>query len=330
MLHIHSFPAWQRGILALCLLTLLSQAFFLRLHAQTSTDPIPLALYQEKLVAWQAALDQTSDDATVTAIQAEMAAIRQVTLPSGAVITLQPLLGEAEAEAEEMDRTTAQRRLAIVADELAAASTDETAARLLLLTAIWQRPEFVQHDSLWQRFWRWLRSWLPAMENNNNAAPAAAPWFAWLGWGLIGVGAILLIWLFSYWLQSLFGSFVGGRERQPTASDGSIPPTAAAARANAHKLADAGSYRDAVRQLYLSAILALHERNLLTYQQSDTNREVLLAARNQPRLHQQLQPVVATFDDVWYGIHEPDRAAFDSYVSAVEKLEKLEKLGEVQ
>jgi hypothetical protein len=149
----------------------------------------------------------------------------------------------------------------------------------------------------------------------------------WLGWGLIGVGAILLIWLFSYWLQSLFGSFVGGKERQPTESDDAFPPTAAAARASAHQLADAGSYRDAVRQLYLSAILALHERNLLTYQQSDTNREVLLAARHQPRLHQQLQPVVATFDDVWYGIHEPDRTAFDSYVSAVEKLEKL---GEVQ
>ena len=84
---------------------------------------------------------------------------------------------------------------------------------------------------------------------------------------------------------------------------------------------DVHSYRDAVRQLYLSALLSLHERNLITYQPSDTNREVLTAIRNQPHLYQQLQPVIATFDDVWYGVHEPDRTTFDSYVVAVEELE---------
>jgi hypothetical protein len=51
---------------------------------------------------------------------------------------------------------------------------------------------------------------------------------------------------------------------------------------------------------------------------------VLAAVRNQPLLHQQLQPVVETFDDIWYGVHEPDRTSFDHYVAAVEKLEEVQ------
>jgi hypothetical protein len=297
-------------------------AFPHALLAQTNTDVIPLSAYQEKLLAWQAVLAQSDDAAQAATIQQEVAAIRQVELPTGAVVTLHPLLGDPDAGA--IDIAMARTYLATAINELAAAANDDTAARLLLLTQIFQRAEFVERDSLWQRFWRWLRSWLPTVEPTESSAAPMAPLFQWLGWALIGIGAVLLIWLLSYWLQSLLASFIGGVERSQTTENQSLPQSVAEARANAHQLANAGSYRNAVRHLYLSALLALHERNRITYQQSDTNREVLTAVRNQPQLHQQLQPVIETFDDVWYGVHEPDRTSFDSYVAAVEKLEEVQ------
>lgn len=281
-------------------------------------EPITLAAYQEKVASWQAAIAE-ADEAQVAAIQAEAAAIRQVTLLSGKVIAIQPLLGDPAAEA--IDNRVALERLAAVQRELAAAPNDATAARLLLLQNLWRQPEFTEQDSLWQRFWRWVRSWLPEFESREGGTTPISPLFQVIGWGLLGVGAVLLIFLLSYWLQTLLGRFMGSVERRGERDDNALPQTADEARTAAHRLANAGSYRDAVRQLYLSALLSLHERNLITYQPSDTNREVLTAVRNQPQIYQQLQPVVATFDDVWYGVHEPDRTTFDRYMVAVEALE---------
>ncbi len=289
-------------------------------RAQDAIAPLPLADYQTQLVRWQTMLAQPDGATQTSAIQQEIAAIQQIELPAGAIITVQPLLGVPADET--IDLATAQTRLRTLSDELTAAATDDTAARLVLLSNIFGRAEFVARDSLWDRFWRWLRSWLPEMRTNENSTGAISPLFQWLGWALIGVSAVLLIWLLSYWLQNLLGRFIGGAERRPTGTNGASPPTAAATRRAAHQLADAGSYREAVRQLYLSALLALYERELIAYQPSDTNREVLTAIRDQPILHQQLQPVIATFDDVWYGVHEPDRTSFDNYVAAVEKLEE--------
>lgn len=307
---------WCIGLLLLLFLSAAPSS----LQAQ-SDPPLTLATYQQKLETWQTALADAHEQSQVTTIQTEMAAIHQIVLPSGVIITVQPLLGEPDAQP--VDLATARERITTVLAELKAASQDQTATRLQLLTAIFQRPEFVEHDSLWQRFWRWLRSWLPRFETNKNPSAPVAPLFQWVGWALFGLGALLLIWLLSYWLQNLLGSFMGGVERRTATAETALPETAAAARTSAHKLADAGSYREAVRHLYLAALLALHERNVLTYQPSDTNREVLAAVRAQPRLHQQLQPVVETFDNVWYGVHEPDRTAFDQYATAVEKLEEV-------
>lgn len=317
----YGYGGWTRICLAVWLWGwVLTVGALLPMAVRAQDDAITLAAYQEKVASWQAALAESADETQVVAIQQEAAAIRRVALPSGAVVTLQPLLGEPAAKA--IDRSVAQARLAVVQRELAAATNDDTAARLRLLQEILGRREFVEQDSLWDRFWRWVRSWLPQFESREGGATSISPLLQVVGWGLLGLGAVLLIWLLSYWLQTLLGRFMGGVERRSDGDDQAIPQSASEARTAAHRLANAGSYRDAVRQLYLSALLSLHERDLITYQASDTNREVLTAVRNQPHLYQQLQPVVATFDDVWYGVHEPDRTTFDTYVVAVEQLEE--------
>ena len=40
-------------------------------------------------------------------------------------------------------------------------------------------------------------------------------------------------------------------------------------------------------------------------------------------VHAHLQPVVDTFDDVWYGIHEPDGQTYTAYLHAIDELESL-------
>jgi len=316
-------PTWMRSLLPLLLLLLcLGVSGTQTIDAQQATVTRSLADYQTQLLRWQATLAQPDGAANLEAVQQAIAAIQQIELPNGTVLNLQPLLGNPAAET--LDLATAQRRLATLIDELNATANDDTDARLALLTTIFQRTEFVSRDSLWDRFWRWLRTWLPDRRTGASNAGSLAPLFQGLGWALVGVGVVLLIWLLSYWLQNLLGSFMGGVERRPPDIAGEIPQTAVAARSSAHQLAGAGSYREAVRYLYLSALLTLYERDLITYQPSDTNREVLTALRDQPHLYQQLQPVVKTFDDVWYGVHEPDRASFDTYVAAVEKLEEAQ------
>lgn len=259
-------------------------------------------------------------DATLRSIQRELVAIVQVTSADDITIDLIPLLG---TDAETLPTVEiAQMRLALVIHQMEAAVDDATAERLELLAGILTRPEFVEQDTLWQRFWRWLRSWLPDLpEQHTDGSPLLRTGLSLLGWIVIGIAAILLIYLLSIWLQRLIESFVGGEaaKRRLTAEGELL--NAAEARQQAHQLAEVGSFRAAVRRLYLSALLALDEQGLLYYNRSNTNREVLATVRENPTLHDQLYQVVEIFDDVWYGVHEPDRTTFDRYVQAVEQLE---------
>lgn len=306
--------AWL--ILLLCLLTP-------AVHAQSTPTPLDLARYVAQLHTAQAALAKEPTSATVEQLQAELSAVTSIVLPSGEIITPAPLFGAATAEPLAVDE--AQQRLALLIKQLDAAAQDHTAARLAILAEILQRPAFVGQESLWERFWRWLRQWFPELgANERQAGPGwLGAWATVLGWVILGVAAILLIWLLSIWLQNLLASFVQSDGERALGHGDAEPQTATQARQQAQQLANAGSFREAVRRMYLAALLTLHERNLLYYDRSNTNREVLATVRHQPTLYAHLQPLVETFDDVWYGVHEPDRATFDRYVQAVQGLEEL-------
>jgi hypothetical protein len=289
------------------------------LHAQPSTT-VPLAEYVATLEAAAELLAADPSATRVQAIQQQLNAITEVTLPGGTVVTVQPLLDAAAAP--QPTAATIAAQLTLVVEQIRAVDGDDAAARLARLRTIFEGAAFVQQESLWQRFWRWLRSWLPDLPADEaNGQPR---WFAlgatWIGYLLIGIGALLFIYLLSLWLQNLLGSFVGGAANGRRLTPDGALLNAAAARQQAHALASSGSFRAAVRQLYLSALLTLDERDLLHYDQSNTNREVLSTVRDNPALHQRLRPVIETFDDVWYGVHEPDQTTFDRYVQAVEQL----------
>lgn len=294
--------------------------FFQPAVAQAQPTTLSLDEYKNRLTQAATKLEQAGNSAaTVASVQKALDAIKMVTLPSGEMVTLQPLLGAAAEKP--LDREVALARVRLVRDQLVAAAHDNTAVRLALLDQILAQPEFNTPLSLWERFLRWLRSFLPQPKPGNSEATATVAQF--ITWAIAGVGIVLLIWLLSYWLQGFLGNFVAdfANRRAPSAED--TPLTANAARQQATMLAQAGNYRDAVRQLYLSALLSLEEHNFIRYDRSLTNREVLAQVQKKQTVQSHLQPIVETFDDVWYGIHEPDQTTFSDYAQEIDQLAEM-------
>ena len=98
------------------------------------------------------------------------------------------------------------------------------------------------------------------------------------------------------------------------------PPRRASAQ---QALPNVGNYRSAVRNLYLAALLTLEQHGLVPADRSLTNREVLGRVDSTHPLRPHLQPVVETFDDVWYGVHEPDAGTYAAYAHSIDELETL-------
>ena len=98
--------------------------------------------------------------------------------------------------------------------------------------------------------------------------------------------------------------------------------TSETALQRAEALSRGGNYRNAVRYLYLSALLLLDERGLLRYDRSRTNREYLRTVSDSPALIQPLRTVIEIFDRVWYGFEPIDAQTYQEYVERVGELRK--------
>jgi Domain of unknown function (DUF4129) len=89
---------------------------------------------------------------------------------------------------------------------------------------------------------------------------------------------------------------------------------------DAHRLAAAGRFGDAVRLLYLSALYALDERALLRVDAGLTNREHAgRLAMNHPRLADAFGGLVQRYDRLRYGDYAADAAAFAELSALVER-----------
>ena len=302
------------------------------LHAQGRT--LSLADYEARLEQALAQLNGAEGDDPLAAAQATLADVRRVELPSGERITLRPLLADLDDGAG--DAVIARERLTLVISQLEAAAGDDLVERLAVLDDVFARAGLSARRPWWRRLWQNFVEWLEA-RTPDRAGPGAnvAPLVQGVGWLVAAAAAVLLIGLLSYWLQRLLGNFADGGSARRTAAADEEAATAQEARQRATSLAQAGSYRDAVRQLYLSTLLSLEERGVLRRDRSLTNREVLAqldwaassaagsgAALSGPALHQRLRDIVDTFDGVWYGVQEPDGETFAEYEQAVAAIER--------
>jgi len=90
-------------------------------------------------------------------------------------------------------------------------------------------------------------------------------------------------------------------EAELTSSASSGPLGADNELAQARSLAEAGDLRGALHHHYLGALRRLDERELLPFDRSLTNRELLPRAGANQALAESLAPLVAAFDRLWYG-----------------------------
>lgn len=294
--------------------------------AQVPSPTVPLTIeeYVARLEKIQDRLAADPSPQGLERAQRSLAAIRKVRLHSGEEIAVAPLFG---APGSELDVAEARARLVLAQEQLAAADTDDTAARLEALAAVLARPEFGAQTSWWDEFLRWLERLLRRLA--PDAAPSAselgrvATGAEWVGWLIIGIGVVAVVWLLSYWLRGFLRSFAASAELAQDGADSGAPASPAAARRLAVRDAERGDFRSAVRNLYLAALLTLEEHSLVVRDRSLTNREVLTRVPAVHPVRPALEPVVNTFDDVWYGVHEPDVATYERYSQAIDDLTSL-------
>ncbi len=289
--------------------------------AADEPDAWTLDAYLHQLDAALIALAAPGEpEATLAQAQGLLAEAPAVRLRSGDVLTLAPLLdGVTEI-------STARQRVLLVRDQVALSAQDDSAARLAALQTVLARPEFNRGQTLWNRFLRWLWDWLARLWPDDSATPATLNenLMTALGWAVVAGCAIGLIILLSYWLQAFLAGVVRDSElRRRQQSGDETPLTAATARAKASALAESGDFRQAVRHLYLSALLLLEEQRLLPVNRSLTNRELLAKAAGRQELSDHLAPVVNVFDQVWYGVHEPNQETFRAYAAEIDQLNAL-------
>ena len=282
------------------------------LHGQGNAT-ISLSAYQERLAD---ALSQLESGVDLGTVQADIAAIVQVELPDGRILDIVPLLEGIE------NVDDARARLQTVLAQLERIDSDKTADRLAALDRVSSRLD-LDRLSLWERIRRWFDDLLDRIrpqERTDAGSGVGRVVGTVAGWAIVAVGSLLLAVLLTYWLRGFLGGILTDSVARPGRSGREGPATAAEAREQASAQAQSGDYRQAVRSLFLSALLHLRENDLLHYVDSQTNREVLasLPPRSPARPH--LKPVVETFDRVWYGVREPDEQTFDAYRQEVNAL----------
>lgn len=277
--------------------------------AQTP-PPVSLEYYREAVErAWQRL--QAGDP--LDAARAELADIAQVRLPSGEVVEVYPVLEDVVL------RETALERLALLRAELDAALAADPAPALATLEEL-RRTLGLGRLSWWERLLRWFQDLMSSLLPREGIVDLSGPglWLAWI-LALLGVGLIALI--LGIWLRDLMARWV--REAETSESQETarpLPASAEQAQIQARSQAQAGNYREAVRLLYLAALLHLAESGLLRFEPSLTNQEVLARVPENAPWRAYLEPVIRVFDRVWYGVREPDAETFQRYQEAIQQL----------
>jgi hypothetical protein len=202
---------------------------------------------------------------------------------------------------------------------------DESRA-LEALRGILARPEFTPREaSWWELFWAaiWDLLWDFVLWVISPVRKALAGQLAW--WDLALLALALGVIAAGIW-------FVLRTVRAGVVRDAGAAVREAARRrersdrlwAEAHELAAAGRYVEAVRALYLSALYALEERAVLAVQEGLTNREhAERLARTRPGAGEAFSEVVQRYDRLRYGGLPADAAAFGELSTLVERARTL-------
>ena len=145
-------------------------------------------------------------------------------------------------------------------------------------------------------------------------------WDADLRYVLFPIAAIALAAVVIFFIRQIRMNLIGEAEDEVTEAALERVETEKAALARAETAEAASDFREALRYLYLSAILHLQERGVLPYDKSLTNREYLHQAQADIDLHTTLGPAITVFDEVWYGYKPCDAETVASYRELLQRI----------
>ena len=240
--------------------------------------------------------------------------ITAVMVADGQIVPVDNTLLVAALRAEGPDLDQLEARLEALAQARRAWRTAQAdPAALDKLAGVLARAEFrspaekppTPFDEWLEEFSRWLDRWLSRLLFADEARVLGIDWVVLIAGGLVLAGVA-----FFFWRNVRAHMVREAALAQETAESNGLSAATAAKQARA--LAANANYRQAVRYLYLTALLTLDERGVLRYDKALTNREVLRRAEQAAGspLAQAMSPVVDTFDQVWYGFAPVDDEAY--------------------
>lgn len=191
------------------------------------------------------------------------------------------------------------------------------------LQEVLARPEFQPaQPTLWQRIRNWLADLLADLLFYLPRGTGSEFFGELLIWIIVGISGLVVAGVLFSFLRGLRQNLL--KEERIEEFEGDIPLYASQAQQRATEAARGGDFREAMRLLYLAALLHLDEVGLIRFDRALTNREVLASVAHNEPLRALLAPVVTQFDRVWYG-HAPFGASdFEQVTHHIEQLRAIE------
>lgn len=284
----------------------------------------------KQYIAEAYAAAQRSDRIGLDDSTAALLTTQSVLMPDGKELPVDNRWLRAALDQEPPDFVLITARLGAILDALNRERSDADTQALTKLEQIYEAPPFTSRalPSAWTRFWQSVGDAIARFFDRlfgslptPTVTPVPARAFKTLsplGWGLMIVGALLVIAIVVYAARGIRRSILSERR---VIAEAEQEETISAAEANDRAQADAraGDYRNAARHLYLASLLWLEEHGMLRYDRSRTNHEYLAQVRGK-QVHDVLVPVVNTFERVWYGHHSLDAQSFQDYEQQVAAL----------
>jgi len=174
--------------------------------------------------------------------------------------------------------------------------------------------------ALVERFFKALGTWLK--EHLSTLGPISGKWIEYPVYGFI----LLLCGILVVLLIRSFRSVDWHRKQAEVDSAPSIMLPErdwTSWREDAHKKALEGSFREAIRSLFVSVLMEGHQLGWWIYKPEATNKEHLAHVEDQSERNPLLRKLVGHYEKAWYGLGKPGRQEYRDCEEWVRQMEAL-------
>ena len=91
-------------------------------------------------------------------------------------------------------------------------------------------------------------------------------------------------------------------------------------RDDARRQASQGAFRDAIRSLFVSALMEGHQKGWWIYEPEATNREHLARVKGPEQRQEALKRFMDLYERAWYGLGRPGEAEFQQSETYLQRI----------